>query len=96
MALWKNKKEFQVGQLGEVGVLIKNMEQQANLTADTTSFSQDTRTMRQFVTNAIKESVYFFEPLTYSGINKTVNRMFTEWFRMDSATLGESMDESLR
>ena len=96
MALFRNKKEFQVGQLGEVGVLIQNMEQQANTTADTTSFSQDTRTMRQFVTNAIKESVYFFEPLTYSGINKTANRMFTEWFRMDSGTFGESMDEDLR
>ena len=93
---FRNKKELQVGQLGEVGVLVQNMQAQANDTADTQSFQQDQRTIRQFVTNAIKESVYFFEPLTYGGINKTTNRMFTEWFRMDSGTFGESMDEDLR
>jgi hypothetical protein len=98
MALFnlRPKKEFQVGQLGEVGVLIQNMEQQANITTDTNQFSQDTRTMRQFVTNAIKESVYFFEPLTYGGINKTANRLICNWIKMDSETLGESMDENIR
>jgi len=98
MALFnlRPKKEFQVGQLGEVGVLIQNMQKQATETTDTTAFQSDTRTMRQFVTNAIKESVYFFEPLTYGGINKTANRMFYNWLTMDSETQGESMDESLR
>ena len=96
MALFRNKKEFQVGQLGEVGVLIQNMQNQVSETSDTSSFQQDQRTMRQFVTNAIKESVYFFEPLTYSGINKTANRMFMNWFELDTEKQGESIDESLR
>jgi hypothetical protein len=96
MALFKSKKEFQVGQLGEVGVLVQNMQNQASETSDTQSFTQDVRSMRQFVTNQIKESIYFFEPLTYAGINKTANRLFTNWFRLDSAKIGESMDENTR
>lgn len=96
MAWYNNtKKEVKVGQLGEVGVLIQNMQNQVNTTADTTTFSQDTRVMRQFLTNQMKETIYFFEPLTYSGINKTANRMISNWFTLDTEKQGESIDESL-
>lgn len=96
MALFKDRKEVKVGQLGEVGILIQNMTNQATATADTTTFSQDTRVMRQFLTNQMKETIYFFEPLTYSGINKTANRMVYNWFTLDSESFDKTMDDLLR
>ena len=96
MALFKKtEKEVKVGQLGEVGILVQNMSNQVTATADTTTFSQDARVMRQFLTNQMKETIYFFEPLTYSGINKTASRMLSNWFILDTEKQGESIDESL-
>jgi len=97
MPLFKGKtSEVQIGQLGDVGVLIQNASNAAADTASTSMFQQESRALRQFLTNQMKETIYFFEPLTYSGINKTANRMFYQWLKHDTATPGESMDEALR
>jgi hypothetical protein len=91
----KTGKVQELGTLGDVRLALQNISREDYRSLISQERFEETGEINR-VSNELAETMYYYEPMTRSAINRTVMKRISHWFTMDDPTPDKTLNDTIK